>query len=356
MNNTDQAKVIHFGCRLNIYESEIIQSHLNAMNAENAFVINSCAVTQEAERQVKQTIRKLHREHPHHKIVVTGCASHINGQEYANMDGVVAVVDNKEKTQKSSYKFLQNIAKSESPPSGQIIDKSVINQSGAGALQYPTLRSRAFIEIQNGCDHRCTFCIIPYGRGDSRSTPVADVIAQAQKLTDAGVKEIVLTGVDLTSYGHDLENAPSLGQLVQDILNKVPNLPRLRLSSVDCIEIDDALLHAFATERRLMPHLHLSLQSGNDLILKRMKRRHLRDDALAFCHRLKKLRPDIVFGADFIVGFPTESDEMFHDTLKMVKECDLTYLHIFPYSRRDGTPAARIQKQVDKAVKKTTGI
>ncbi len=328
-------EIVTFGCRLNTYESEVMRTHARNAGLENVVIVNTCAVTSEAERQARQTIRKLRRENPDARIVVTGCAAQIAPQTYAGMPEVDQVLGNQEKLQPESWGL---------PPAEKVLVNDIMSvKETAGHLVGGFEdRARAFVQVQQGCDHRCTFCIIPYGRGPSRSVPIGAVVEQVRALVAAGYTEVVLSGVDITSYGPDLPGTPTLGQMVRRLLAAVPELPRLRLSSLDCIEIDDDLWRLIETEPRLMPHLHLSLQAGDDLILKRMKRRHSRADAVAFCARVRQIRPDFVFGADFIAGFPTEDEAMFENTLRLVEECGLTWLHVFPYSPRPGTPAARM--------------
>ena len=329
-----------FGCRLNTFESEIMQNHANSAGMDNTIIFNTCAVTAEAQRQARQAIRKAKRNNPQANIIVTGCAAQIDAQSFASMEEVNLVLGNEEKLQAQSYQSA------DFGLSGQ--EKVRVNDIMSVTETAPQLiegfgdRSRAFVQIQNGCDHRCTFCIIPFGRGNSRSVPAGEIITQINRLVENGYKEVVLTGVDITAYGADLPGNLSLGKLVQKLLKTAPDLARLRLSSIDSVEVDDALIDAIANEQRLMPHIHLSLQAGDDMILKRMKRRHLRQQSLDFCRQMKEARKDIVFGADLIAGFPTETDEMFENTLALVDECDLTYLHVFPYSPRPGTPAARM--------------
>jgi threonylcarbamoyladenosine tRNA methylthiotransferase MtaB len=334
--------VVTFGCRLNIYEAEAIRREAAAAGVDDAVIVNTCAVTAEAVRQARQTIRRLRRERPHRRIVVTGCAAQTEANRFAAMTEVDRVVGNVEKFDARAWSSPDKISMS---------DIMAVKTMRPHAIDGIEGRSRAFVQIQNGCDHRCTFCIIPYGRGNSRSLPANDVVAQVRRLTDNGYREIVLTGVDITSYGADLPGTPRLGTLVKRILKSAPGLDRLRLSSIDSVEADRDLLDALASEPRLMPHLHLSLQSGDDLILKRMKRRHARRDAISFCEHVRRLRPDVVFGADIIAGFPTETEAMFARSLDLVDECGLTQLHIFPFSPRPGTPAARMP-QVDRAVVK----
>lgn len=335
------ADIITQGCRLNVYESEVIRRHTGAL--DNTIIINTCAVTGEAERQARQAIRKARRENPDAEIVVTGCAAQIHPDDFAAMDEVSRVVGNTEKLEASAWQA--------DAPKLAVNDIMSVTETAGHLLDGFVEHTRAFVQVQQGCDHRCTFCIIPFGRGNSRSVAAGPVVDQVRRLVEGGVKEVVLTGVDMTSYGADLPGSPKLGNLVQRILKLVPELPRLRLSSIDSIEIDDALLDVIANEPRLMPHLHLSLQAGADMVLKRMKRRHLRDDAIRVARQLRDLRPDIVFGADFITGFPTETEEQFQQTLDLTDEAGLTYLHVFPYSERPGTPAARMPS-VDKAVRK----
>jgi len=341
-----QTDVLTFGCRLNAYESEVIRGHLAAAGRnKRTVVVNSCAVTAEAERQVRQAIRKLGREDPAAEIVVTGCAAQIDPQAYAALPGVTRVVGNAEKLRPETWQ-----AEAEHPRV-QVDDIMAVRETASHLAGAFDGRTRAFLQIQQGCDHRCTFCIIPFGRGNNRSVPIGAIVAEARRLTEAGVKEIVLTGVDITGYGSDLPGQPSLGQLCRRLLALVPSLPRLRLSSIDPVEIDEDLFRLLESEPRLMPHLHLSVQAGADLILKRMKRRHLRADVLRAVERARAARPGIVFGADIIAGFPTETDAHFEESLALVKEAGLTYLHVFPYSPRPGTPAARMP-QVPKPVRK----
>jgi threonylcarbamoyladenosine tRNA methylthiotransferase MtaB len=336
-----------FGCRLNIVESEAIRERAKSAGLTDIAVVNSCAVTGEATRQARQAIRRLKRERPERPVVVTGCAAQIEPERFAAMPETARVLGNTEKMQAQSWAAL---ARSNSLHGGEIAigEKLAVSDIMAQtALLSPRIgrpqdRTRGFVQVQNGCDHRCTFCVIPFGRGHSRSLGEDDVVAQCRELVEAGAREIVLTGVDLTSYGRDRDGAPSLGRLVKAILRDLPELPRLRLSSLDAVEVDDDLREAIATESRLMPHLHLSLQAGDDLILKRMKRRHGRDDAIRFCAEMRALRPDIVFGADLIAGFPTEDEAMFAHSLALVAECGLSFVHVFPYSARPGTPAARM--------------
>lgn len=341
-------ETLTFGCRLNAYEGEVMQAEAEKAGLDNAIIINTCAVTQEAVRQAKQAVRKARRDNPQAKIIVTGCAAQTEARSFGDMEEVDLVIGNADKLKAASYKpMVFGLALNDKV---QVNDIMSVRETAAHLIEGMDSRTRAFVQVQNGCDHRCTFCIIPFGRGPSRSVPMGLVVDQIKKLVANGVKEIVLTGVDITSYGPDLPGAPSLGQLVQSILRHVPDLPRLRISSIDSIEADPALYEA-VTDPRLMPHLHLSLQSGDDLILKRMKRRHLRDDALAIIAKLRGLRPDMVFGADIIAGFPTETDEMFENSRRFIREAGLTYIHAFPYSPRPGTPAARMP-QVSRAIAK----
>jgi len=333
------------GCRLNAYETEAMKTLATGAGLENAAVINTCAVTAEAVRTARQQIRKLHREDPDRAILVTGCAAQTEAATFAEMPEVTRVIGNVEKLEAKTW---ANLGKGRGP-AVQVRDIMAETQANAPLIDGLGTRARAYIQVQNGCDHRCTFCIIPYGRGNSRSVPADQAVEQAKRLVAKGFNEIVLTGVDMTSWGADLDGKPGLGVLVKRLLAEVPDLPRLRISSIDSIEADEDLVEALATENRLMPHLHLSLQAGDDIVLKRMKRRHLRDDAIAFCERVRKLRPDITYGADIIAGFPTETEAMFENSLALVKDCGLTWLHVFPYSIRQGTPAARMP-QVDKQV------
>jgi threonylcarbamoyladenosine tRNA methylthiotransferase MtaB len=331
--------VVTFGCRLNAYESEVIRQKAAAGGVTDAVVINTCAVTGEAVKQARQTIRRLRRERPQSKIVVTGCAAQTEAQTFAAMPEVDRVLGNEEKLTAASWAAL------DAPGKVSVGDIMAVTGTTPHRIDSIEGHTRAFLQVQNGCDHRCTFCIIPFGRGNSRSLPVADVVAQARRLVERGYSEIVLTGVDITSY------APGLGLLVKQVLRELPGLKRLRLSSIDSVEVDSDLLDALAGDARLMPHLHLSLQAGDDMILKRMKRRHSRADAIAFCNQVRRLRPDIVFGGDIIAGFPTETEDMFARSLDLVDECGLTQLHVFPFSPRPGTPAARMPQVAGGAVK-----
>ncbi|MFC0279231.1 tRNA (N(6)-L-threonylcarbamoyladenosine(37)-C(2))-methylthiotransferase MtaB [Falsigemmobacter intermedius] len=328
------------GCRLNAYESEAMKELAEQAGVKGAHVVNTCAVTAEAVRKARQEIRRIRRENPDAPIIVTGCAAQTEPETFANMPEVTRVIGNTEKMQASTWNAMvpDLIGETERV---QVDDIMSVKET-AGHLIDGFGRHRAYVQVQNGCDHRCTFCIIPFGRGNSRSVPAGVVIDQIKRLVDRGFLEVVLTGVDLTSWGADLPGEPRLGDLVMRILKLIPDLPRLRISSIDSIEADENLMQAIATEPRLMPHLHLSLQHGDNMILKRMKRRHLRDDAIRFCEEARSLRPDIVFGADIIAGFPTETEEMFDNSLRLVDDCGLTFLHVFPYSPRKGTPAARM--------------
>lgn len=340
------------GCRLNAYETEAMKELAAAAGIEGAVVVNTCAVTAEAVRKAKQEIRRLARENPGSPVIVTGCAAQTEPETFAAMPEVTRVIGNHEKMQAETWAALhsgtlgpRNLAADfiGTTEKVQVNDIMAVKET-AGHLIDGFGRHRAYVQVQNGCDHRCTFCIIPYGRGNSRSVPAGVVIEQIKRLVDKGFLEVVLTGVDLTSWGADLPGAPRLGDLVMRILRLVPDLARLRISSIDSIEADDNLMLAIATEPRLMPHLHLSLQAGDDMILKRMKRRHLRDDAIRFCEEARRLRPDMIFGADIIAGFPTETEEMFENSVRLVTDCDLTFLHVFPYSARKGTPAAKMPR------------
>ena len=338
------------GCRLNAYETEAMKELANAAGLKDVVVVNTCAVTAEAVRKSKQEIRKLRRDNPSSQMIVTGCAAQIEPKTFSEMSEVDLVVGNTEKMNYDTWSEISNkpdfVGKTEKVMVDDIM--SVKNTAGHLIDGFGT-RSRAYVQVQNGCDHRCTFCIIPYGRGNSRSVPAGVVVDQIKRLVDTGYNEVVLTGVDITSWGADLPMMPKLGDLVQRILKLVPDLPRLRISSIDSIEADPALIDAISSEMRLMPHLHLSLQAGDDMILKRMKRRHLRDDAINFCLEMRSVRPDIVYGADIIAGFPTETEEMFENSLKLIEDCGLTWLHVFPFSPREGTPASRMP-QMDRSI------
>lgn len=338
---TKAPKFSTLGCRLNAYETAAMQELAAEAGLSDLVVVNTCAVTSEAVRKSRREIRRLQRENPTSKIVVTGCAAQIDPQSFAEMDGVSAVLGNSEKMQSEVWQSLAADFIGEAEKI-RVDDIMSVRETAGHLIDGFGTRARAYVQVQNGCDHRCTFCIIPYGRGNSRSVAAGVVVDQIKRLVDRGYNEVVLTGVDLTSWGADLPATPKLGDLVMRILKLIPDLPRLRISSIDSIEVDENLMQAIATEPRLMPHLHLSLQHGDDLILKRMKRRHLRDDAIRFCETAQKLRPDMTFGADIIAGFPTETEAHFENSLKLVGDCDLTWLHIFPYSPRQGTPAARM--------------
>lgn len=328
-------ELVTFGCRLNTYESEVMRGHAKAAGLDDVIIFNTCAVTKEAERQAKQAIRRAKRDNPDAKIIVTGCSAQISPEKYAEMPEVDRIIGNDLKLKAETW---GNTA----PERVLVNDIMSVTETASHLVEGFEGRARAFIQVQNGCDHRCTFCIIPYGRGNSRSVPIGEIANQVRALVEAGYNEIVMTGVDVTSYGADLPGTPSLGQMIRRVLALVPELPRLRLSSLDPVEMDEDLWRLIAEEPRLMPHLHMSLQAGDDMILKRMKRRHLRADAIAMCERARRYRPDMAFGADIIAGFPTETEEMFQNTLDIVTECDLTFLHVFPYSERPGTPAAKM--------------
>ena len=340
---TAPVDIVNFGCRLNMVESEAMRRSAIAAGHEDMVIVNTCAVTGEAARQSRQAIRRLGRERPGARIVATGCAVQIEPQRYAAMPEVAHVIGNEGKAAAATWRDLRERVR--------VGDIMATRESAAPFRDGLEGRTRGFLQVQNGCDHRCSFCIIPFGRGPSRSSAAAEVVAQARKLVEGGAREIVLTGVDLTSWGGDLFGAPRLGALVREILREVPELARLRLSSLDCIEADAGLLAAIADEPRLMPHLHLSLQSGDDIILKRMKRRHSRAGAVAFCKEVRRLRPDMALGADIIAGFPTETEAMFERSLALVADCALTTLHVFPYSPRPGTPAGRMPPVDGVAVK-----
>ena len=337
-------EVVTFGCRLNTYESEVMRTHAQNAGLTDTIIFNTCAVTAEAEKQARQAIRKAKRENPDKRIVVTGCAAQVHPDEFSEMDAVDAVLGNGEKMEAKPYFALDT-------EKAQVNDIMELHETASHLVEAFEGKARAFLQVQNGCDHRCTFCIIPFGRGPSRSVTVAEVVNHVRALVEAGYNEVVFTGVDVSDYGKDLPGKPSLGSLVRRVLNLVPELKRLRLSSIDAVEVDDELIKAFAEEERLMPHLHVSLQAGDDMVLKRMKRRHLRHDIIEFCQKMREIRPDMVYGADIIAGFPTETDEMFQNTLDLVDEVGLTHLHVFPYSEREGTPAARMPK-VEKPVRK----
>ncbi|WP_099557888.1 tRNA (N(6)-L-threonylcarbamoyladenosine(37)-C(2))-methylthiotransferase MtaB [Hartmannibacter diazotrophicus] len=346
--------VITFGCRLNTVESEVMKEKAKAAGLDNAVLVNTCAVTGEAVRQARQAIRRARRENPEARIIVSGCAAQTDPDMFAAMGEVDLVIGNMEKLGEAAYR--------DTAPAGadfgigglekvRVNDIMSVTDTAGHLIEGIEGRTRAFVQVQNGCDHRCTFCIIPYGRGNSRSVPMGDAVDQIRRIVENGYREVVLTGVDLTSWGQDLPGAPKLGRLIRQVLKNVPDLERLRISSIDSIEVDPEFMAAIAEEERLMPHFHLSLQSGDDLILKRMKRRHLRADTIAFTDEVRRLRPDVVFGADIIAGFPTETEDAFANSLKIVDDCGLTHLHVFPYSPRPGTPAARMP-QLDKALVK----
>jgi threonylcarbamoyladenosine tRNA methylthiotransferase MtaB len=342
----DEPRIITFGCRLNIYESEAMAEHARAAKLDGAIIVNTCAVTAEAVRQARQAIRRARRDNPEARIIVTGCAAQTEPETFADMPEVDHVIGNDEKMKAATF---QGLATSGSERV-QVNDIMSVRET-AHHLVGGFTSVRAYVQIQNGCDHRCTFCIIPYGRGPSRSVPAGEVVAQVRALVERGHREVVLTGVDITAYGADLPGEMTLGRLVRKILKLVPELPRLRLSSIDTIEADGALMAALAEEERLMPHLHLSLQAGDDMILKRMKRRHSRSHAVAFCAEARRLRPDVAFGADIIAGFPTETEEMFANSERLIEDCGLSFLHVFPFSPRPGTPAARMPQIARPLVK-----
>jgi len=347
-------EIVTFGCRLNTYESEVMRREAGRAGlgelAGGAVVFNTCAVTAEAVRQAKQAIRKARREHPDARIIVAGCAAQTDPDTFVAMDEVDLVLGNEEKLSARNYRALPDFGVNDTEKA-RVNDIMSVRETASHMVDAIEGRARAFVQVQNGCDHRCTFCIIPYGRGNSRSVPMGAVVEQAKRLAGNGYAEIVLTGVDMTSYGADLPGSPRLGKLVKTILRQVPDLKRLRLSSIDSIEVDGDLMEAIAAEPRLMPHLHLSLQAGDNMILKRMKRRHSREDSIRFCEEARRLRPGIVFGADIIAGFPTETEAMFENSLKIVGECGLTHLHVFPFSPREGTPAARMPQLARTLVK-----
>ena len=347
---TGVPKFTTLGCRLNAYETEAMKRMAEEAGVSDAVVVNTCAVTAEAVRKARQEIRRLRRENPDAKLIVTGCAAQTEPETFAAMSEVDTVIGNTEKMSPETWTGMAAdfIGQTERV---QVNDIMSVTETANHLIDGFGTRSRAYVQVQNGCDHRCTFCIIPYGRGNSRSVPAGVVVDQIKRLVDQGYNEVVLTGVDLTSWGADLPAEPKLGDLVMRILKLVPDLPRLRISSIDSIEVDENLMQAIATEPRLMPHLHLSLQHGDDLILKRMKRRHLRDDAIRFSEEARKLRPEMTFGADIIAGFPTETEAHFENSLKLVEDCALTWLHVFPYSPRQGTPAARMPQVNGKAIK-----
>ncbi|AHG47279.1 2-methylthioadenine synthase [Rhizobium leguminosarum bv. trifolii CB782] len=343
-------EVITFGCRLNTYESEVMKAQAEKAGLNNAILVNTCAVTGEAVRQARQAIRRARRDNPHARIIVTGCAAQTEKQTFAAMAEVDAVLGNEEKLSSASYRSLPDFGVS-AEEKLRVNDIMSVKATAPQMVRHIDGHVRAFIQVQNGCDHRCTFCIIPYGRGNSRSVPMGAVVDQARKLVDSGYREIVLTGVDATSYGGDLPGAPTLGLLAKTLLKQLPDIRRLRLSSIDSIEADAHLMDLIADEPRFMPHLHLSLQHGDDMILKRMKRRHSRADALHFIEDARRLRPEMSFGADMIAGFPTETEEMFDNTVRLAEQAGIAHLHVFPYSPRPGTPAARMP-QLDRSLVK----
>ena len=338
------------GCRLNTFETEAMRALAEAAGVTDAVVVNTCAVTAEAVRKARQEIRRLRRDHPGAKVIVTGCAAQTEPAVFAAMPEVDLVIGNAEKMRPETWARLTPDLIGQTEPV-QVDDIMAVRETAGHLIDGFGTRARAYVQVQNGCDHRCTFCIIPFGRGNSRSVPAGVVVEQVRRLVGRGYNEVVLTGVDLTSWGGDLPGTPRLGDLVLRLLRLVPDLPRLRLSSIDPVEADPALMEAIAGEPRLMPHLHLSLQAGDDMILKRMKRRHGREDAIRFCAEVSSLRPEMTFGADIIAGFPTETEEMFDRTLALVAECGLTWLHVFPYSPRKGTPAARMPQVPGAAIR-----
>lgn len=346
-------EVVTLGCRLNTFESEAMKAHARAAGHEGLIIVNTCAVTAEAVRQARQTIRRLKRENPAKQIVVTGCAAQTEPETFAEMDEVTQVIGNDAKLKAETWTDLvrPNAFGIEASERVIVNDIMSVKETAGHLIDGLEGRARAFVQVQNGCDHRCTFCIIPFGRGNSRSVPMGEVVDQIRRLVARGYHEVVLTGVDLTSYGADLPGTPSLGQLSKAILDHAPELSRLRISSIDSIEADNTLVRLLMEEPRLMPHLHLSLQAGDNLTLKRMKRRHTREQAIDFCASLRRARPDFVFGADIIAGFPTETEEMFENSLRMVEEAGLTFLHVFPYSPRKGTPAARMPQVAKPLIK-----
>ncbi len=348
-------KLSTLGCRLNAYETEAMRELVTSAGLNDAVIINTCAVTSEAVRKSKQEIRKLRKENPKAKLIVTGCAAQIDPNGFGNMGEVDFVIGNSEKMLKETWSRFSD-EKEFGTERIKVDDIMSVSETAGHLIDGFGSRSRAYVQVQNGCDHRCTFCIIPFGRGNSRSVPAGVIVDQIKRLVDKGFNEVVLTGVDLTSWGEDLPNSPKLGDLIMQILKLVPDLSRLRISSIDSIEVDENLMKAIATEKRLMPHLHLSLQHGDNLILKRMKRRHSRDDAIKFCEDARKLRPEITFGADIIAGFPTETDEHFENSVNLVKDCELTWLHIFPYSPREGTPAARMPQVNGGKIKRRAAV
>ena len=341
-----------YGCRLNFYESEVIRKYAKDNNLQNHIFINSCAVTNKTIADLKNEIRKVKKENQQSQVVLTGCAAQIHKKDFEAMSEVDSIIGNKEKLESSTYKTIRESNK----PVNLVGDIFENEQAISPIISKVKNRIRGFVQIQNGCDHRCTFCIIPYGRGNSRSVDPKNIIKQIKLLLEKNYKEIVLTGVDLTSYGSDFEKKISLSKLVKTILNRLPQLNRLRLSSLDIAEIDDELINLYGSEKRLLPHIHLSLQAGDNMILKRMKRRHSREDAINAIKRIRAVRPDIVFGADLIAGFPTETEEMFLNSVRLIDECNITFLHVFPFSPRDGTPAARMPQLDREIIKKRAKI
>ena len=348
----DTNEVKTYGCRLNFYESEVIRKFAKKQNISNSTFINGCAVTNKTIADLKSEIRKIKREKPDRKIVLTGCAAQIHQEEFSKMSEIDAIIGNKEKLEEKTYERFRT-ANDKVNEVGDILQES---QAIAPIIDKVEQRIRGFVQIQNGCDHRCTFCIIPYGRGNSRSVKPNNVVKQIKNLLEKNYKEVVLTGVDLTSYGHDFEDKKTITDLVKCIFSEVPNLKRLRLSSLDIAEIDDDLTNLIGTEKRILPHIHLSLQAGDNMILKRMKRRHLREDAINKINKIRSVRPDVVFGADLIAGFPTETEEMFNNTIKLVEECNISFLHVFPFSPREGTPASRMPQLNREIIKKRAKI
>ena len=348
----DTNEVKTYGCRLNFYESEVIRKFAKKQNISNSTFINGCAVTNKTIADLKSEIRKIKREKPDRKIILTGCAAQIHQEEFSKMSEIDAIIGNKEKLEEKTYERLRT-ANDKVNEVGDILQES---QAIAPIIDKVEQRIRGFVQIQNGCDHRCTFCIIPYGRGNSRSVKPNNVVKQIKNLLEKNYKEVVLTGVDLTSYGHDFQDKKTITDLVKLIFSEVPNLKRLRLSSLDIAEIDDDLTNLIGTEKRILPHIHLSLQAGDNMILKRMKRRHLREDAINKINKIRSVRPDVVFGADLIAGFPTETEEMFNNTIKLVEECNISFLHVFPFSPREGTPASRMPQLNREIIKKRAKI
>ena len=348
----DTNEVKTYGCRLNFYESEVIRKFAKKQNISNSTFINGCAVTNKTIADLKSEIRKIKREKPDRKIILTGCAAQIHQEDFSKMSEIDAIIGNKEKLEEKTYERLRT-ANDKVNEVGDILQES---QAIAPIIDKVEQRIRGFVQIQNGCDHRCTFCIIPYGRGNSRSVKPNNVVKQIKNLLEKNYKEVVLTGVDLTSYGHDFEDKKTITDLVKLIFSEVPNLKRLRLSSLDIAEIDDDLTNLIGTEKRILPHIHLSLQAGDNMILKRMKRRHLREDAINKINKIRSVRPDVVFGADLIAGFPTETEEMFNNTIKLVEECNISFLHVFPFSPREGTPASRMPQLNREIIKKRAKI